>query len=176
MIKILIDNVTLDMPSKIINQKKRKINKTPKKIPLKNTKPIKKKVSLKKVIIKDKPKPVKKPIKNKVKSKKLINKDKPKSVKKKVLSEKPKSIKITTKTIIPPDNENKERNLYWIGPYGCLIPSYRTVVVAEDGFNTLYREGGETELGLMDGNYITKSKYLSKYTTKGYYGLHFYNY
>lgn len=53
-------------------------------------------------------------------------------------------------------------NEYWEGPYGILVPAYITSVLAEDGYNTLYDNGGQTEIGSTHNN-MTETQYKKKY-------------
>jgi len=55
-------------------------------------------------------------------------------------------------------------NGYWSGPYGIRIPNHIASVVAEDGGNTIYQNGGETKMLVL--NPLTKKQYLSTYATK----------
>jgi hypothetical protein len=50
---------------------------------------------------------------------------------------------------------------YWLGPYGIRIPNHIEIVTAADGGNMRYKDGGETEMGVMDPP--TKDEYLNKY-------------
>lgn len=61
-------------------------------------------------------------------------------------------------------------NQYWIGPYGVRVPLDIKEVVADDGGNTLYQDGRETEMFVEPS--LTKEDYLSLYCHQrddGYY-------
>jgi len=52
---------------------------------------------------------------------------------------------------------------HWVGPYGMLVPNSVNMVTATDGFNTRYKDGGETEMGMLNPPKMDKNIYLSKY-------------
>jgi hypothetical protein len=54
---------------------------------------------------------------------------------------------------------------YWIGPYGIKVPNNINCVIAEDGHNILYKDGEQTQTGLMTfkNKPITKEQYLKEY-------------
>ncbi len=61
-------------------------------------------------------------------------------------------------------NSVKDRfssNEYWTGPYGIQIPNYIEYITSKDGGNTLYKSGGETEMGCC--NPPTEEEYKQKY-------------
>ena len=60
------------------------------------------------------------------------------------------------------DTSNEQ---YWIGPYGILVPSKINSVLAEDGYNTLYSDGCETEMFRIDGPHMDATKYKKLYAT-----------
>jgi hypothetical protein len=101
--------------------------------------------------------------------------NKPIQLKKKVLKKPIKTVKptITTKTVIPTPGETQ---LFWIGPYGCLVNSTtKDPIVAGDGMGTLAQDGIYHEMLPTPIIKMTKKKYLLKYTKKGANGLRFYN-
>lgn len=51
---------------------------------------------------------------------------------------------------------------YWRGPYGIWIPNSINSVKAEDGGNTLYKNGGCTEMGVINPK-MTEEIYKEKY-------------
>ena len=55
--------------------------------------------------------------------------------------------------------ENKDN--FWIGPHDVRIPNSIDRVVASDGFNTLYKNGCQTEVACL-GNDIDEYVYMSK--------------
>lgn len=58
---------------------------------------------------------------------------------------------------------------YWIGPYGIRVPIHIDKIIARDGCNILYREGGETQL--LCNPEMSKDEYIKKYAVykDGYY-------
>ena len=53
-------------------------------------------------------------------------------------------------------------SMYWRGPYGCIVPFDLRSCVSSDGFNTLTREGFETEMYVS--NPPSREEWLSRYT------------
>lgn len=56
-----------------------------------------------------------------------------------------------------------EGNEYWFGPYKCLVPISINSCIAQDGSNTLFRDGSETEIDMEDEP-PTKQEWLDMYT------------
>lgn len=60
---------------------------------------------------------------------------------------------------------------YWLGPYDIRVPISIKEIVAKDGYNTLYQNGGETQVEINSP--ITESAYKKKYAiydaNDGYY-------
>ncbi len=52
-------------------------------------------------------------------------------------------------------------SMYWVGPYGILVPNHITYVKAEDGSNRHYSHGAITEKNITKP--ITESMYKDKY-------------
>ncbi len=59
---------------------------------------------------------------------------------------------------------DKNISNYWIGPFGVLVANNINSVVAEDGGNTLHKNGSMTKMCCMDR--ISKETYLEKYATR----------
>ena len=51
---------------------------------------------------------------------------------------------------------------YWTGPYNIRVSNFVNAVTAADGGNLLYKNGQETELGVLKP--LSKRQYLDKYT------------
>ncbi|BCS82815.1 hypothetical protein QLL95_gp0326 [Cotonvirus japonicus] len=51
----------------------------------------------------------------------------------------------------------------WVGPYGVLVPNSIDNVVAEDGYNTLYKDGSETEKFCLNAEPMSSTIYRAKY-------------
>jgi len=71
----------------------------------------------------------------------------------------------TTTTTINMEN-------HWEGPYGMLVPNSVNYVIAEDGYNTHYKDGGVTEMYMTNAPKMNKDIYLAQYATfksDGYY-------
>ena len=62
--------------------------------------------------------------------------------------------------------EEKIVNKYWIGPYNVRVPVSVSHVVANDGYNTMHRDGGVTEK-FCHGVNMTEEKYKNLYTVLG---------
>jgi hypothetical protein len=52
---------------------------------------------------------------------------------------------------------------YWFGPYNVLVPNTIDKIVAEDGYNTLYKDGTESEIYRQDS--LSKDEWLAKYAS-----------
>ncbi|AGF84968.1 hypothetical protein QJ854_gp814 [Moumouvirus goulette] len=52
---------------------------------------------------------------------------------------------------------------YWIGAYGILVPMNVKSVPAEDGYNTIYRDGGITNLYKFYPDLMNENIYKNKY-------------
>lgn len=81
---------------------------------------------------------------------------------------------ITTSYMSASDSGRADDNdrFYWIGPYSVLIPACVGSVRAEDGGNTHYRNGMQTEMGV--GRPWTEQRWKEKYAVqRGY--LWYYN-
>ena len=50
---------------------------------------------------------------------------------------------------------------YWTGPYGIQVPSQVIAIKAEDGGNILYKDGGQTEMCVL--NPPTEAEYKNRY-------------
>jgi len=64
------------------------------------------------------------------------------------------------------DNEIEKviNDNYWKGPFGILVPNYIKAIAAEDGKNTLSKNGHSTK---MCFDPLSKEEYLNKYATLG---------
>lgn len=62
--------------------------------------------------------------------------------------------------------------LYRVSCYGVLVPVNVKYVTASDGYNTLFRNGSETEKGCQSGEIMTRERYLEKYAEL-YNGLYY---
>ena len=60
-------------------------------------------------------------------------------------------------------NPCENKSGYWIGPYGVLVPNHIRLVNATDGFNTRFKDGGETEMGCQSCSKMTAELYREKY-------------
>lgn len=63
-----------------------------------------------------------------------------------------------------------ETQTYWIGPCGVLVPSHIKTVTAQDGVNTRYSNGCETEM-YAGGTKLTLEQYRNMYAERRYDGL-----
>jgi hypothetical protein len=63
---------------------------------------------------------------------------------------------------------------YWKGPYGILVSYDIDSVVAKDGFNTLYKNGEETEMCGEEDEEMTREEYFQKYATLNSDGFYYY--
>lgn len=52
-------------------------------------------------------------------------------------------------------------NNYWLGPYGIRVPNHIQMIKDSDGGNTLYKDGGCTEMLIL--NPPTEAEYKQKY-------------
>lgn len=78
-------------------------------------------------------------------------------------------------------NENMKNDNYvvcnsshWVGPYNVLVPNYITSVVASDGGNRRFKDGGETEMGIFLDPPMDAKTYRERYATKGDDGKYYY--
>jgi hypothetical protein len=51
---------------------------------------------------------------------------------------------------------------YWLGPYNVRVSNSVKKIKSIDGVNTIYRDGGETEM-ISKGS-LTEEQYLDRYT------------
>ena len=54
---------------------------------------------------------------------------------------------------------------YWEGPYGVLVPLDVKRVVADDGHNTLYQDGSQTERGIIRSEPYGEKEYKEEHAT-----------
>ncbi|AGC02283.1 hypothetical protein H012_gp167 [Acanthamoeba polyphaga moumouvirus] len=52
---------------------------------------------------------------------------------------------------------------FWIGAYGIFVPMHIKSVLAEDGYNIIYRDGGSTNLYKFNPEPMNENIYKSKY-------------
>ncbi len=72
------------------------------------------------------------------------------------------------------NSTNPKPGTHWVGPYSILVANNIQSVVAEDGHNTLDKNSGSTERGLVGVNNMTKQIYLAKYAEFGSDGYYYY--
>ncbi len=72
------------------------------------------------------------------------------------------------------NSTNPKPYTHWVGSYGVLVANNIENIVAEDGHNTLDKNCGSTERGLIGVNNMTKQIYLTKYAEFGSDGYYYY--
>ena len=63
---------------------------------------------------------------------------------------------------------------YWEGPYGVRVHNSITDVVADDGYNTMYKDGGQTERWKINAEPMNETIYRSTYAELGLDGHYYY--
>lgn len=72
-------------------------------------------------------------------------------------------------------NSTNINDEYWTGPYGVRVPNSKHSIVGDDGYNTRHKDGGQTEMFMINAPPMNQDIYRQKYAKLGDDGYYYYS-